>query len=161
MLLRKLMVKSITKYQQATRHKQHVCRHTPSCSNYALGCYKRFCFVKASFLTLVRIICCNPLVKQRYWPVRSLKRRFKNHVQIVYKPLISYENLVGPFPNISLDEYNELMDNHAFIVYAKNIPVSVYLYDVNNHAFSLKKEIGESTSDYSNNIQRMIKHIIP
>ncbi len=36
------------------------CRFTPSCSHYAMDAYKQFGFIKGSWLTLKRILKCNP-----------------------------------------------------------------------------------------------------
>lgn len=45
------------------------CRYIPTCSQYGLECYQKFNFFKASFLTLKRIMKCNPLFKGGYDPV--------------------------------------------------------------------------------------------
>ncbi len=45
------------------------CRFIPTCSQYSKECYKRFNFFKASFLTIIRLIKCNPLHKMAYDPV--------------------------------------------------------------------------------------------
>jgi putative membrane protein insertion efficiency factor len=36
------------------------CRFTPSCSNYAIDAYRHFNFFKASWLTIKRVVKCNP-----------------------------------------------------------------------------------------------------
>ena len=36
------------------------CKFHPSCSSYALDCYKRFNLVKATYKSLWRIFRCNP-----------------------------------------------------------------------------------------------------
>jgi hypothetical protein len=36
------------------------CRFTPSCSNYAIGAYTHFNFIKASWFTIKRVCKCNP-----------------------------------------------------------------------------------------------------
>jgi uncharacterized protein len=46
-----------------------VCRFTPSCSEYALESYKMYGFFKASFLTISRILRCNPLFEGGIDPV--------------------------------------------------------------------------------------------
>lgn len=37
------------------------CRFIPSCSEYGLEAFKKYNFIKASWLTLRRILRCNPL----------------------------------------------------------------------------------------------------
>nr|WP_231857100.1 membrane protein insertion efficiency factor YidD [Paracholeplasma brassicae] len=51
------------------------CRHTPTCSTYAIGCYERFNFVKATYLTSKRVLTCNPLFKPKYDPVPEKKTK--------------------------------------------------------------------------------------
>ena len=45
------------------------CRFTPSCSEFALGCYHRFSFITATKLTFLRLISCRPGGKFGYDPV--------------------------------------------------------------------------------------------
>lgn len=65
----KWVLKLIKKYQEATIDKRKWCRYSPTCSNYAYGCYEKFNFLKASLLTAWRILRCNPLSKGGYDPV--------------------------------------------------------------------------------------------
>lgn len=79
--MNKLPIKMIEWYQKnLSGHKQHRCRHTPTCSVYAKECYVRFNFFKASFLTTKRILTCNPLFKPKYDPVpeKKLKKNKKS-----------------------------------------------------------------------------------
>lgn len=72
-------IKLIEWYQKnLSSHKQHRCRHKPTCSVYAIECYRRFNFFKASFLTAKRILTCNPLFKPKYDPIPEKKDRKKN-----------------------------------------------------------------------------------
>lgn len=76
--MKKLAIKLIKWYQkQISPNKPPRCRHTPTCSHYALGCYERFNFFKATFLTIKRILTCNPLFKPKYDPVPEKKRKKK------------------------------------------------------------------------------------
>ncbi|MDA0871597.1 MAG: membrane protein insertion efficiency factor YidD [Firmicutes bacterium] len=74
--MKKLAIKSIRWYQKnISPHSNHKCRHTPTCSHYALLSYERFNFFKASYLTTKRILTCNPLFKPKYDPVPEKKKR--------------------------------------------------------------------------------------
>ncbi len=46
------------------------CKYYPTCSNYALECFERYGFVKAFFMSVWRILRCNPFSKGGYDPVR-------------------------------------------------------------------------------------------
>lgn len=72
--MRKLAIKLILLYQNATKDSDHRCKYMPSCSNYALEAYKKFNFFKASFLTFWRILRCNPFSKGGYDPVPLTKK---------------------------------------------------------------------------------------
>ncbi|HAF07648.1 MAG: membrane protein insertion efficiency factor YidD [bacterium] len=39
------------------------CRFTPTCSEYSLQAYRKYNFFKASFLSVKRILRCNPFSK--------------------------------------------------------------------------------------------------
>lgn len=72
--MRKLCIKLIKFYQsKISPNSNPRCRFRPSCSNYGLECFKKFGFFKASFLTIYRIIRCNPLSKGGYDPVPLTK----------------------------------------------------------------------------------------
>ncbi len=45
------------------------CRFYPTCSEYAIECFKSFNVFKALYLSLYRILRCNPLSKGGYDPV--------------------------------------------------------------------------------------------
>ncbi len=49
------------------------CRFIPTCSEYARGCYEKFNFLKASYLTTKRLLKCTPLFKGGYDPVPLTK----------------------------------------------------------------------------------------
>ena len=95
--MNKYCIKLIEKYQKKTEHKAHRCRFYPSCSNYGLIAYKRFNFFKASFLTLKRILRCNPLSKGGYNPVPEKNAKLvqlKDNVYILeYKENTDRPNL--------------------------------------------------------------------
>ena len=68
------MIKLITFYQHKISPSLGTnCRYHPTCSQYAKTCYERFNFFKASFLTVKRILKCNPLFKPKYDPVPDKK----------------------------------------------------------------------------------------
>lgn len=83
----KLPLKLIEMYQKGIDPNSTVrcrCRFTPSCSHYAKGCYEKFNFFKASFLTAKRLLKCNPLFKPGYDPVPLTKEE---------KALLAKENI--------------------------------------------------------------------
>ena len=80
--MKKLAIKLILWYQKnISPNSNHKCRHSPTCSNYALESYRRFNFIKASLLTSKRILTCNPLFKPKYDPVPEKKERKKKSNQ--------------------------------------------------------------------------------
>jgi len=46
------------------------CRFYPSCSEYAEQAFKKYSFFKAFFLTIYRILRCNPWNKGGYDPLK-------------------------------------------------------------------------------------------
>jgi len=50
------------------------CRFTPTCSEYAMEALERFGFFKGGWLSLKRLLRCQPLHKGGYDPVPEKKR---------------------------------------------------------------------------------------
>lgn len=67
--MNKLVIKLIKIYQRSHQGKTSHCRYRPTCSNYALEAFLKFSFFYALFLTVKRILRCNPLFKPKYDPV--------------------------------------------------------------------------------------------
>jgi uncharacterized protein len=61
----KFYQKFISKYILIGKH----CRFYPTCSQYALLAYEKYGFFKGSFLSLKRILKCNPFHKGGYDPL--------------------------------------------------------------------------------------------
>ena len=59
------------------------CRFSPSCSSYGIEAIERFGALKGSFMTLYRILRCNPFNPGGYDPVPEKKR--KKYKYIKYK----------------------------------------------------------------------------
>lgn len=66
-------IKLIKLYQKNKRISGR-CHFIPSCSNYAIGCYEKFNWFHASFLTGLRILRCTPFTKRRVDPVPLTKK---------------------------------------------------------------------------------------
>ncbi|WZL83337.1 membrane protein insertion efficiency factor YidD [Vallitaleaceae bacterium 9-2] len=49
--------------------KQPTCIYIPSCSSYSLEALERYGFIKGSYLSIRRILRCNPFAKGGYDPV--------------------------------------------------------------------------------------------
>ncbi|MCK9309180.1 MAG: membrane protein insertion efficiency factor YidD [Candidatus Cloacimonetes bacterium] len=45
------------------------CRFVPSCSRYGFEAFKKYNFIKATYLTVWRIVRCNPFNKGGYDPL--------------------------------------------------------------------------------------------
>lgn len=73
--MKKLFLKLIDIYQKSRKNDgKGYCRFTPTCSNYAKECFQKFNIFKAIFLSIYRIIRCNPLSKGGYDPVPLTKK---------------------------------------------------------------------------------------
>ena len=65
-LLIKFYQKFISRYILIGRH----CRFYPTCSEYSLQAYRKYGFVKGTFLSIYRILRCNPFNKGGYDPLK-------------------------------------------------------------------------------------------
>ncbi len=69
--MKKICISLIKFYRKyLSRFKTHpTCIFVPTCSEYAIEAYERYGFLKGTFLTVWRIIRCNPFNKGGYDPV--------------------------------------------------------------------------------------------
>ena len=70
-----LIIGLIKLYQFIPGNFHNYCKHIPSCSNYAIIALNRFGVIKGIYLTVKRILKCNPFSKQKIdlVPERKIK----------------------------------------------------------------------------------------
>ena len=56
-------------YQKIPGNWHNYCKFRPTCSDYAIGCLEEFGFFKGTYLSIKRIIRCNPRSKGGYDPI--------------------------------------------------------------------------------------------
>tara|TARA_X000001036_G_scaffold97803_1_gene90656 strand:- start:784 stop:1062 length:279 start_codon:yes stop_codon:yes gene_type:complete len=71
----KTILLPIIAYQTIFSGRQSTCRFFPSCSSYAVESFEKQGFFKGFFLTVKRIIRCNPWGGSGFDPVPDNKRR--------------------------------------------------------------------------------------
>lgn len=64
-----VMIWIIKLYQKIPGVWHNYCRHTPSCSEYAIIAYQEHGFLKGSYLTIKRILHCAPWGTSGFDPV--------------------------------------------------------------------------------------------
>ncbi|MBN1898474.1 MAG: membrane protein insertion efficiency factor YidD [Spirochaetes bacterium] len=70
-LLKKIVISLIRIYRKAiSPHVFPSCRFSPSCSEYSLNAFQKYNFFKALFLSLYRILRCNPFHSGGYDPLK-------------------------------------------------------------------------------------------
>lgn len=67
--MKKILIWIIQLYQKIPFSSHNSCRFQPTCSNYAIEAIDRFGSIKGSYLTVKRILRCNPFGKSGYDPV--------------------------------------------------------------------------------------------
>lgn len=74
--MKKLIIKAICFYQRKISPLFGPrCRYYPTCSQYALEAVERFGVIKGSFLSVLRLLRCNPLFPGGYDPVPEKKEK--------------------------------------------------------------------------------------
>ena len=58
--VKKVLIKIIKLYQKVPGNFHYACKHIPTCSNYAIEAIDRFGVFKGTFLSIKRILKCNP-----------------------------------------------------------------------------------------------------
>ncbi len=61
--MKKLLLKLIDIYQSIPLFSHSRCKYYPTCSNYAKEAITKYGAIKGSFLTIKRILRCNPFSK--------------------------------------------------------------------------------------------------
>ena len=64
-----ILIFLIKLYQKIPGPWHHFCKFRPTCSEYAIGCLEEFGFFKGTYLSIKRIIRCNPRSKGGYDPI--------------------------------------------------------------------------------------------
>jgi uncharacterized protein len=72
--MKQLAIKMIRWYQTTFSGRRPSCRYHPTCSNYAIEAYQNYNFFYATFLTIFRLLRCNPLFKGGYDPIPKYKK---------------------------------------------------------------------------------------
>ena len=62
-------------YQMIPGPWHNSCRHIPTCSNYGIEAIIKYGSIRGSFLTIKRIIRCNPFGSFGYDPVPERKKK--------------------------------------------------------------------------------------
>lgn len=73
--MKKILIGCIKLYQKIPGPWHASCRHIPTCSNYGIEAIYKHGSIKGSFLTLKRIIRCNPWGTSGYDPVPDKRRK--------------------------------------------------------------------------------------
>ena len=55
-----ILIRLITIYQSIPGHWHNSCRHIPTCSNYGIEAITEYGSIKGTFMTIKRILKCNP-----------------------------------------------------------------------------------------------------
>jgi putative membrane protein insertion efficiency factor len=67
--MKKILIFFIKVYQALPLSSHNSCRFTPTCSHYAIEALERHGFLRGTFLSLKRILKCNPWSNIGYDPV--------------------------------------------------------------------------------------------
>lgn len=64
-----ILIALIHIYQSIPGQWHNSCRHIPTCSNYGIEAITRYGSIKGSYLTIKRVLRCNPFGTSGYDPV--------------------------------------------------------------------------------------------
>ena len=69
-----ILIGLIKVYQMIPLKIHNACKYTPTCSNYGIEAIKEYGSIKGTYLTIIRILKCNPFSKGGYDPVKRRKK---------------------------------------------------------------------------------------
>jgi uncharacterized protein len=75
--MKKILIGMIKFYQKIPGNFHYQCQHIPTCSNYGIEAINKYGCLKGSFLTIKRILRCNPFGTKGYDPVPDNERKIK------------------------------------------------------------------------------------
>ncbi|WP_069363586.1 membrane protein insertion efficiency factor YidD [Salisediminibacterium beveridgei] len=79
-MLKQIAIGIIRFYQQyISRYTPPSCRFYPTCSQYGVESIERFGFFKGGFMTLFRVLKCNPFHPGGFDPVPEKKQKHDHH----------------------------------------------------------------------------------
>ena len=61
--MKKVLIKLIRAYQKIPGNFHNSCKYIPSCSNYAIEAIEEYGSIKGTFMSIKRIMRCNPFAK--------------------------------------------------------------------------------------------------
>ena len=67
--MKHILIHIIKLYKRLPLKSHNLCKYIPTCSNYALEAINIYGALKGSYLTIKRILRCNPFSKGGYDPV--------------------------------------------------------------------------------------------
>ena len=67
--MKKIFIAFIKLYQKIPGPWHNTCRHIPTCSNYAIDAINEYGIIKGTYMSIKRILRCNPLGTKGYDPV--------------------------------------------------------------------------------------------
>ena len=73
--MKEVMIYLIKLYQKIPGKFHDSCRFVPTCSNYAIEAYQKYGFFIGTYLTIKRILKCNPWGGYGYDPVPERKKK--------------------------------------------------------------------------------------
>ena len=73
--MKRIAILIIKIYQKIPGPWHSCCKHQPTCSNYAIGVLEEFGFFKGTWLTIKRILKCNPWSSGGYDPIPLKEKR--------------------------------------------------------------------------------------
>lgn len=159
----KYIIKLIESYQKnKPSYKNGRCVHIPSCSDYAIECYKKFNAFAATFYSTKRILTCTKFNKKVYDPVPKTKEE-KAEEKVRLKELITLRKdliKIALDNNINKSNFKEMIPillNRVFredniylsTLLLKDMIKNKVIMIPKNKAFSL---IDEGVSSYYSNL---------
>lgn len=75
--MKKLSIYLIKAYQRIPVPWHSMCKFQPTCSNYAIEALEEYGFIKGWYLSMKRILRCNPFTKPGYDPVPKKQKNPK------------------------------------------------------------------------------------
>ena len=139
------------------------CRFFPTCSEYAIECFRNFGFIKGGWLSIKRILKCHPWGNFGYDPV--FKKRFENNKSIKvllqkFRKKYLYEGLSDNFSKYKEDNLRTTI--HLALLIEDEVISGLTLIKTkfnNNDAFQIRGMFTITDFCYKGYGSQLVKHV--
>ena len=104
--MKRILINFINLYKRIPLKSHTSCKYIPTCSNYAIEAIDTYGSIKGSYLTIKRILRCNPFSKGGYDPVPLKEKKMKKITKLIILIIVVLSTTTGCFKSDEMENIN-------------------------------------------------------